>query len=163
MRGHVAWASHPEVIRGHCCDAMVAICCDAWAANNHFNLQWQLCKRNCYCWPQQLGEFAEVSLSMSTLECLMNPPLRAMNKLVRSSPPFTSSPTPGTYGNPRADQLRLSDFKLNKELQRASSAFLSGFRRLIDEKWLRMLSEDELQQAWGWLDMALEQGIRGAM
>lgn len=44
--------------------------------------------------------------------------------------------------------LRLSDFKLNKELHRASTAFLSGFRRLIDEKWLRMLSEDELQQAW---------------
>lgn len=40
----------------------------------------------------------------------------------------------------------LSDFKLNKELHRASTAFLSGFRRLIDEKWLRMLSEDELQQ-----------------
>jgi hypothetical protein len=36
---------------------------------------------------------------------------------------------------------------LNKELHRASSAFLAGFRRLIDEKWLRMLSEGELQQA----------------
>lgn len=40
----------------------------------------------------------------------------------------------------------LSDFKLNKELHRASSAFLAGFRRLIDEKWLRILSEGELQQ-----------------
>ena len=32
-------------------------------------------------------------------------------------------------------------------MHRASSAFLAGFRRLIDEKWLRMLSEGELQQA----------------
>ena len=42
--------------------------------------------------------------------------------------------------------MRLSDFKLNKELKSASDAFLQGFRRLIDEKWLRMLSEEELQQ-----------------
>ncbi|CAE7830021.1 AKHSDH1 [Symbiodinium sp. CCMP2592] len=41
---------------------------------------------------------------------------------------------------------RLSDYKLNRELQNASTAFLSGFRRLIDERWLRMFSEDELQQ-----------------
>ncbi|CAE7257335.1 UPL6 [Symbiodinium sp. KB8] len=40
----------------------------------------------------------------------------------------------------------LSDYKLNRELQNASTAFLSGFRRLIDERWLRMFSEDELQQ-----------------
>ena len=48
--------------------------------------------------------------------------------------------------------VRLSDYKLNRELQNASTAFLSGFRRLIDERWLRMFSEDELQQALnGWL------------
>ncbi|CAJ1421723.1 unnamed protein product [Effrenium voratum] len=40
----------------------------------------------------------------------------------------------------------LSDFKLNRELQQASSAFLAGFRRLIEERWLHMFSEDELQQ-----------------
>ncbi|CAE7330384.1 UPL6 [Symbiodinium natans] len=40
----------------------------------------------------------------------------------------------------------LSDYKLNRELQSASSAFLNGFRRLVDERWLRMFSEDELQQ-----------------
>ena len=51
---------------------------------------------------------------------------------------------------------RLSDFKLNKELHRASSAFLAGFRRLIDEKWLHMLSEGELQQAAaGWCHLGV--------
>ena len=44
---------------------------------------------------------------------------------------------------------RLSDFKLNRELQQASSAFLAGFRRLIEERWLHMFSEDELQQVGG--------------
>ncbi|CAE8634531.1 unnamed protein product [Polarella glacialis] len=40
----------------------------------------------------------------------------------------------------------LSDYKLNTELKGASEAFLSGFKRLIDERWLRMFGEDELQQ-----------------
>ncbi|CAK9102760.1 unnamed protein product [Durusdinium trenchii] len=34
----------------------------------------------------------------------------------------------------------------NRELHQASAAFLAGFRSLIDEKWLSMLSEHELQQ-----------------
>ncbi|CAK9089128.1 E3 ubiquitin-protein ligase UPL7 (Ubiquitin-protein ligase 7) (HECT-type E3 ubiquitin transferase UPL7) [Durusdinium trenchii] len=33
-----------------------------------------------------------------------------------------------------------------QELHQASAAFLAGFRSLIDEKWLSMLSEHELQQ-----------------
>eukprot|EP00927_Polykrikos_kofoidii_P066927 TRINITY_DN62487_c0_g1_i1.p1 TRINITY_DN62487_c0_g1~~TRINITY_DN62487_c0_g1_i1.p1 ORF type:complete len:1059 (-),score=181.98 TRINITY_DN62487_c0_g1_i1:64-3240(-) len=40
----------------------------------------------------------------------------------------------------------LSDFKLNTELKLASSAFHSGFLRLVDERWLRMFGENELQQ-----------------
>lgn len=40
----------------------------------------------------------------------------------------------------------LSDFKLNVELRRGSEAFLAGFKRLVDERWLRMFGEDELQE-----------------
>jgi ubiquitin-protein ligase E3 C len=40
----------------------------------------------------------------------------------------------------------LSDYKLNVELRAASTAFLTGFRKLVDERWLRMFGEDELQQ-----------------
>eukprot|EP00928_Gymnodinium_smaydae_P077060 TRINITY_DN601_c0_g1_i6.p1 TRINITY_DN601_c0_g1~~TRINITY_DN601_c0_g1_i6.p1 ORF type:complete len:734 (+),score=158.08 TRINITY_DN601_c0_g1_i6:1599-3800(+) len=40
----------------------------------------------------------------------------------------------------------LSDYKLNVELKAASDAFLAGFQRLVDERWLRLFGEDELQQ-----------------
>lgn len=40
----------------------------------------------------------------------------------------------------------LSDYKLNTEQKAASAAFLKGFKRLIDERWLWMFGEDELQQ-----------------
>merc|ERR1711879_505526 len=40
----------------------------------------------------------------------------------------------------------LSDYKLNRELREGSAAFLAGFKRLIDERWLRMFGEEELQQ-----------------
>jgi len=40
----------------------------------------------------------------------------------------------------------LSNHKLNVELKAPSAAFLRGFQRLIDERWLRMFGEDELQQ-----------------
>jgi ubiquitin-protein ligase E3 C len=40
----------------------------------------------------------------------------------------------------------LSDYKLNIEQKAASAAFLRGFQKLIDERWLWMFGEDELQQ-----------------
>lgn len=40
----------------------------------------------------------------------------------------------------------LSDYKLNVELKAASEAFLAGFQRLVDERWVRMFGENELQQ-----------------
>jgi len=40
----------------------------------------------------------------------------------------------------------LSDFKLNKELKAGTTAFLAGFQKLLDERWLRMFGEEELQQ-----------------
>lgn len=40
----------------------------------------------------------------------------------------------------------LSDYKLNTELKVGSDAFRAGFQRLVDERWLRIFNEDELQQ-----------------
>jgi len=40
----------------------------------------------------------------------------------------------------------LSDYKLNTELRAGSDAFRTGFQRLVDERWLRVFNEDELQQ-----------------
>ena len=36
--------------------------------------------------------------------------------------------------------------KKNVEQKAASAAFLKGFQKLIDERWLWMFGEDELQQ-----------------
>lgn len=54
--------------------------------------------------------------------------------------------TPVTNDNRFKYIYLLSDYKLNVELKTASTAFLSGFQRLIDERWLRMFGESELQQ-----------------
>jgi len=40
----------------------------------------------------------------------------------------------------------LADYKLNAELNAGSSAFRAGFHKLIDERWIRIFDEDELQQ-----------------
>lgn len=40
---------------------------------------------------------------------------------------------------------RLADYKLNKEIREQCSAFLSGFRTLIQLDWIRMFSPRELQ------------------
>jgi len=54
--------------------------------------------------------------------------------------------TPVTNENRYRYIYLLSDYKLNVEQKAASAAFLVGFQKLVDEKWLRMFGEDELQQ-----------------
>jgi hypothetical protein len=96
------------------------------------------------------GDFADLSLTFTAAVVDASPD---QQQQASSAPPRTREVDLKPGGRDiavRADNVveyvhRLSDFRLNRQMDRAANAFLAGFFELIRPRWVRMFNEAELQ------------------
>jgi hypothetical protein len=98
------------------------------------------------------GDFADLSLTF-TATVVDASPDQQQQQQASTAPPRTREVDLKPGGRDiavRADNVveyvhRLSDFRLNRQMDRAANAFLAGFFELIRPRWVRMFNEAELQ------------------
>jgi hypothetical protein len=101
------------------------------------------------------GDFADLSLTFTATVVDASPDQQQQQQQASATtaPPRTHEVDLKPGGRDiavRADNVveyvhRLSDFRLNRQMDRAANAFLAGFFELIRPRWVRMFNEAELQ------------------